>query len=84
LARQIDDCIFFSRLFADDLLTYGNNLIRPHRWRYRLGISESVPADWSQVEREEGAMPPREQYAGWPNAFRENEATGDHRVADAL
>jgi hypothetical protein len=74
LARQIDDCIFFSRLFADDLLTYGNNLIRRHRWRYRLGIGESTAVDWSEVEKG-GVMPAREDYAGWLNAFRGKQAT---------
>jgi hypothetical protein len=71
LAAQIDDCIFFSRLLADDLLTYGNKVIRQNRWKYRLGFSELLPADWSAVEKE-GLIPPTEQYANWLKGFKKN------------
>ena len=36
--NQTDDCIVFSRILAEDLLTYGNRLRRKNAWKYRLGI----------------------------------------------
>jgi len=74
LVAQADDCIFFSRILAEDLEAYGNKLLKQNGWKYRLGISEIIPADWSDAEKE-GLIPPRDQYAGWLKAFRKREAT---------
>jgi hypothetical protein len=35
--NQTDDCIFFSRILADDLLTCGNRLRQKNAWKYRFG-----------------------------------------------
>jgi hypothetical protein len=67
--NQTDDCIFFSRLLADDLLTYGNRLRRKNAWKYRLGIPKMKDADWSTAEGQ-GLLPTNEAYASWLGGFR--------------
>ncbi len=67
--RQTDDCIFFSRLLADDLTDYGRRLRRRYAWRYRLHIPKFVVADWSIAERQ-GLMPAATEYADWLRGFK--------------
>jgi hypothetical protein len=66
--NQTDDCIFFSRILADDLLTYGNRLRQKNAWKYRLGIPKLKGADWSTAERQ-GLFPANEAYASWLGGF---------------
>ena len=66
--NQTDDCIFFSRILADDLLTYGNGLRRKNAWKYRLGTPKLKGADWSPAERQ-GLLPGNEAYASWLGGF---------------
>jgi hypothetical protein len=66
---QTDDCIFFFRILADDLLTYGNQLRRKNAWKYRLRVPKLKGADWSMAERQ-GLLPPDEAYASWLAGFR--------------
>jgi hypothetical protein len=65
---QTDDCIFFSRILAKDLLTYGNKLRQKNVWKYRLGIRKLREADWS-IAQEQGLLPPDEAYASWLSGF---------------
>jgi hypothetical protein len=67
--NQTDDCIFFSRILADDLLAYGNRLRRKNSWKYRLGISKLKGADWS-IAQGQGLLPTNEAYASWLRGFR--------------
>jgi hypothetical protein len=66
---QTNDCIFFSRILADDLLKYGNRLRRRHRRRFRLGLPKLDGADWSSVEAA-GLMPSAELYKAWTDGFK--------------
>jgi hypothetical protein len=67
--NQTDDCIFFSRILGDDLLTYGNRLRRKNAWKYRLGLPKLKGADWSQAQGQ-GLMPRDEAYASWLGGFK--------------
>ena len=67
--RQTDDCIFFSRLLADDLVEYGRRLRRRYAWRYWRRIPKVVAADWSIAERQ-GLMPAAAEYADWLRGFK--------------
>ena len=44
--KQTDDCIFFSRILADDLFDYGTRLRGRHAWKYRLGVPKLVRENW--------------------------------------
>jgi hypothetical protein len=67
--NQTNDCIFFSRILADDLLGYGNRLRRKNAWKYRLGIPRLKGADWS-IAQKEGLLPSDKDYASWLGGFR--------------
>jgi hypothetical protein len=67
--RQTEDCIFFSRILADDLFEYGKKLRRRYAWKFRLGTPKLSKADWSMSERA-GLIPTTEQYAAWLKGFR--------------
>jgi hypothetical protein len=69
LYNQIDDCIFFSRVLADDLFQYGSVLRKRFAWRYRLGAPKPVPDDWTIAEQN-GLLPANGKYANWLRAFR--------------
>jgi len=66
---QTDDCIFFSRVLADDLLEYGTKLRRRHVWRFRISLPKLGKADWSMAE-DEGLLPQMEQYETWLRGFQ--------------
>lgn len=68
--NQTDDCIFFSRILADDLLKYGSRLRKKNAWKYRLGVPKLKPANWGIAERD-GLLPPSELYASWLDGFKE-------------
>ncbi|WP_440640095.1 hypothetical protein ACSHT2_01645 [Bradyrhizobium sp. PUT101] len=67
--RQTDDCIFFSRILAYELVQYGNSLRRRHMWRYWLGLPKMRDADWSKAQAE-GALPDHAEYERWLSGFR--------------
>ncbi len=69
LYNQIDDCIFFSRILADDLFEYGTSLRKRFAWRYRLPIPKLTRDDWTPAETK-GLMPNQDRYANWLQAFR--------------
>jgi hypothetical protein len=66
---QTDDCIFFSRTLALDLVKYGNALRRRYLWRYWLWLPKMQDADWSAAEAS-GLLPPNSQYEAWLKGFR--------------
>jgi hypothetical protein len=66
---QTDDCIFFSRTLASDLVTYGNSLRRRYLWRYWLWLPKMQDADWSMANAS-GLLPPDSQYDSWLCGFR--------------
>jgi hypothetical protein len=68
LYAQVDDCIFFSRILADDLFSYGTALRRRHAWKYRLGVRKLERENW-EFARNEGLLPDDAQYAGWLRGF---------------
>jgi hypothetical protein len=76
--NQTDDCIFFSRILADDLLAYGAALRRRYIWKFVSRFPKFVPADWSVAESE-GLIPTEEQYANWLRGFKKSE-TGWQQV----
>jgi chaperonin GroES len=66
---QTNDCIFFSRILAEDLLKYGHRLrVRYHR-RFRFGLPKLDQADWSKAETA-GLMPSAELYKAWLDGFK--------------
>ncbi len=69
LYNQIDDCIFFSRILADDLFEYGVHIRKRFAWRYRLPVPKLTRDDWTPAEMK-GLMPNRNRYANWLQAFR--------------
>jgi hypothetical protein len=68
LYAQTDDCIFFSRILADDLMQYGERLRRRYAWRFRLNIPKAEPANWTFAE-EEGLLPKQADYVNWLRGF---------------
>jgi hypothetical protein len=69
LAHQVDDCIFFGMLLADELLSYGNKIHRRNRWRYRLGMQKILPADWTLAKKAR-LIPHECEYADWTKGFK--------------
>jgi hypothetical protein len=55
LFHQVDDCIFFSMLLADELLALEKKLHARNSWKYRLNVPRQFPADWS-IAREQGLI----------------------------
>jgi hypothetical protein len=78
--NQTDDCIFFSRILADDLLTYGNRLRRKNAWKYRLGIPKLKGVDWS-IAKGQGLLPSDEAYVSWLRGFRTDPTRWQRLVA---
>jgi hypothetical protein len=72
MRTQIDNCIFFSRILADDLLEYGTKLRNRNKWKYRLGIRKLERADWSIAEKG-GLIPSNELFADWLKMFKKPE-----------
>ena len=68
LFAQTDDCIFFSKILADDLFKYGTRLRRRNSWKFRLGVPKEVPEDWTFAQREK-LLPDEAQYANWLRGF---------------
>lgn len=66
---QTNDCIFFSRTLAEDLLKYGRRLRRRHHRRFRFGLPKLDQLDWSRAEAG-GLMPGAELYKPWLDGFK--------------
>jgi hypothetical protein len=72
LSLHTDDCIFFSKMLADELLVYGRKLRNRNRWKYRLPVGKMKGADWSMADRE-NLIPPAEQYSDWTRVFKKQQ-----------
>ena len=68
LSLYADDCIFFSKLLAGDLLIYGKKLRRQNAWRV-WGLPYIDREDWTEAH-EAGLIPPDEQYKDWLKGFK--------------
>jgi hypothetical protein len=68
LLHQVDDCIFFSMLLANELLAREKKLYARNWWKYRLNVPHQFPADWS-LARKEDLIPDKSQYADWLRGF---------------
>jgi hypothetical protein len=79
ISKQTDDCIFFSRALADDLLTYGRQLRRRYRWKYLNPLPGIEGADWSRAEAA-GLLPSRKDYKAWLRRFKEPQPRGFHKL----
>ncbi|MGH6736806.1 MAG: hypothetical protein ACRECX_12145 [Methyloceanibacter sp.] len=80
--EQTDDCIFFVRTLADDLLAHERKLRRRYAWRYWLRVPKLKPHDWSKAEAHD-LIPPHEQYEDWLQGFRKK-PTKLHRARSWL
>jgi hypothetical protein len=79
LYSQTDDCIFFSMLLADELRKYNNAVHSRNRFRFRLGRSKLLPADWT-IAREAKLIPDESAYADWSRGFRRPPTTWERLV----
>jgi hypothetical protein len=68
LSLYVDDCIFFSKLLAHDLLIYGRKLRRQHAWRF-WQLPYVDREDWTEAQQA-GLIPPDEQYKDWIKGFK--------------
>jgi len=68
LFHQVDDCIFFSMLLANELLAREKKLHARNWWKYRLNVFRQHPADWS-LARQEDLIPDKSKYADWLRGF---------------
>jgi len=81
--EQTDDCIFFSRILADDLLEYGTKLRKRYAWKFRLHVPKLTGADWSIAEND-GLLPPTSQYEKWLAGFKKKPKTFKRLTAKVL
>jgi len=68
IARQTDDCIFFSRIVAEDLDKYGRKLLRGQAWRLRFGLPKTSEIDW-KVAEDRGLFPSTDKFRDWMRGF---------------
>jgi hypothetical protein len=71
ICAQTDDGIFFSRILADDLVSYGARLRKRHRRKYLKPLPKIGAVDWSYAENL-GLMPPRKAYKVWLRRFKDD------------
>jgi hypothetical protein len=78
-----DYCIFFSHLIVDELVIYGNRLLKRYRWRL-FGKARSLikPVDWRDA-REMGLLPSASEFDDWLRGFPEA-PTRWKRIASAF
>jgi hypothetical protein len=69
LSKQTDDCLFFSRLLAAELVQYGNVLRSRYKLRYRLGVSKLSPIDWTKAQ-EANLIPDEAEFTNWLASFK--------------
>jgi hypothetical protein len=74
LSNYTDDCIWFSKLLAADLLTYGKALRRRFVLRFRR-LPKLAADDWTRAESE-GLVPPDSQYIDWLKGFKKQPSRG--------
>jgi len=69
LYAQTDQCIFFARLLATDLVKYGNKKRRRYIWQFRLGMPKIKPTIWKMAEAE-NLLPPDADFKDWMRGFQ--------------
>jgi hypothetical protein len=69
LSKQIDDCIFFGKVLAAELVQYSNALRSRNRLRYRSGVSKLLPVDWTTAQ-EANLIPDEADFANWLAGFK--------------
>jgi hypothetical protein len=67
LSEQVDDCIFYAMLLADDLIAYNASLRKENPRRYRK-VPNPGKADWT-IAREQGLLPDPKAYEPWLRGF---------------
>jgi hypothetical protein len=67
LSTLTDSCIYFSMALTDQLTLYGNKLRFWNNFRFRMGIPEFLPADWSEVKH---LLPDASKYSDWRTKFK--------------
>jgi hypothetical protein len=68
LYKLTDDCIFFSKILADDLFEYERRLRRRYKWRFRLSVPKLVRETWDFPETRR-LLPDESNYAKWLRGF---------------
>ena len=76
---QTDNCIFYSKVLADEIQAYHNRK-RTASWHYRLGIRKLKAADWSIAERK-GLVPLNDGFAEWLRGFQEEPTRWQRTIA---
>lgn len=66
--RQVDDCIYFSKLLCSDLSDHADECHREYKRRFRGRIPVGQQILWENAERK-GLMPDPADYESWSRAF---------------
>lgn len=82
ITAQTDDCIFFSKLFFDDLVAYGRRLRRWGKWwSWFLWLPKvQGNVNWSKA-KDDGLLPPDEAYKLWLVGFPPKATLGQRITA---
>lgn len=70
VALQTNDCIYFSYLLNADLSAYAGSLRNRYRWRYLRRFPKVGTVDWTEA-KQNGLIPPDEDYKDWTRGFRD-------------
>lgn len=70
--KQTDDCIYFSKMLAEDLMVHGKSLKRNYEYKFRGKTPNIGRVDFTVV-KDQGLMPPPENYPDWTDAFKKKE-----------
>lgn len=68
LATLTDDCIFYAKILAADLVRYSNKMRRAEGRFYRLRVPKLAETNWSLAESE-GLLPKDVDYQNWMRGF---------------
>ena len=70
LSSYADDCIFFSSLLCEDLMSHGHRVRAEFEKKLGKGAPKISQADFAAV-RESGMLPPPSKYGDWLRGFPE-------------
>jgi hypothetical protein len=80
LSDQVDDCVFFGMLLAEELLNLERKLHGRNWWKYRLNVPRQFPADWS-LAKSGNLIPDRSKYADWLRGFKKPPSRWERFIA---